>query len=235
MKTNVFDDRIFIFTPKGAVINLPRDSTPIDFAYAVHSQLGNHLSIAKINDKVCPLDSILHNGDRVEIITDKNRRPSVTWLSFVKTSRAKEVIRSEINREQREILIVKGRMMLSEYLEKHYGKGLDKDLSLLKVVDDRVLDMKGKEEILLQIGNLSRKPSVLVRSIADAMSPQLQKEFLPIQPKTHVSVETGIKKPEIDDTFGDLIIGGQPNIAHRFAECCKPPRGERVVGYVTRS
>lgn len=107
MKTNVFDDRIFIFTPKGAVINLPRDSTPIDFAYAVHSQLGNRLSIAKVNGKVCPLDSILHNGDRVEIITDKNRRPSVTWLSFVKTSRAKEVIRSEINREQREILIIK--------------------------------------------------------------------------------------------------------------------------------
>jgi GTP pyrophosphokinase len=200
MKTNVFDDRIFIFTPKGAVINLPRDSTPIDFAYAVHSQLGNRLSIAKINGKVCPLDSILHNGDRVEIVTDKNRRPSVTWLSFVKTSRAKEVIRSEINREQREILIIKGRMMLSEYLEKHYGKGLDKDLSLLKHVDDRTLDTKGKEEILLQIGNLSRKPSSLVRSIAESMSPQLQREFLPIQQKAE-PVETGFKKIEAEHSF----------------------------------
>ena len=122
MKTNVFDDRIFIFTPKGAVINLPRDSTPIDFAYAIHSELGNQLSIAKVNEKVAPLDSILHNGDRVEIIIDKNRSPSVTWLSFVKTSRAKEVIRSRINREQREMLIERGRFVLSSYLEKHFGK-----------------------------------------------------------------------------------------------------------------
>ncbi len=107
MKTNVFDDRIFVFTPKGAVINLPRESTPVDFAYAIHSELGNHLMIARVNGKVAPMDSILHNGDRIEIVTDKNRSPSVTWLSFVKTSRAKEVIRSYINGEQRETLIEK--------------------------------------------------------------------------------------------------------------------------------
>ncbi|MDD2745489.1 MAG: RelA/SpoT family protein [Candidatus Gracilibacteria bacterium] len=233
MKTNVFDDRIFVFTPKGEVINLPRDSTPIDFAYAVHSQLGNHLAIAKVNSKVCPLDAVLHNGDRVEIVTDKNRRPSVTWLSFVKTSRAKEVIRSEINREQREILIIKGRMMLSEYLEKHYGKGLDKDMSILKHVDDRVLDTKGKEEILLQVGNLSRKPSVLVRSIMDALSPQHQKEYFPVIKKLEL-VETESKPIVAEPSSEDLIIGGQKNIPHRFAECCKPQHGDRVVGYATR-
>lgn len=235
MKTNVFDDRIFLFTPKGAVINLPRDSTPIDFAYAVHSELGNRLSIAKVNGKVCPLDSVLHNGDRVEIVTDKHRRPSVTWLSFVKTSRAKEVIRAEINREQREILIIKGRAMLSEYLEKHYGKGLDKDMTLLKNVDGRVLDTKGKEEVLLQIGNLSRKPSSLVRSISDALPPQLQKELLPVAPRVvNTEHDTVTKKIEPEHNFGELIIGGQKHIPHRFAECCHPQPGERVVGYVTR-
>lgn len=97
--------------------------------------------------------------------------------------------------------------MLSEYLEKHYGKGLDKDMSLLKNVDDRILDTKGKEEILLQIGNLSRKPSVLVRSIADAMSPQLQKEFLPIPQKIQEFVVPDSKKIEVDDSYGELIIG----------------------------
>lgn len=107
MKTNVFDDRIFVFTPKGAVVNLPRGSTPVDFAYAIHSELGSQLAMAKVNGKMVPLDSVLHNGDRVEIVTDKSRRPSVTWLSFVKTTRAKEVIRSQINREQREMLIEK--------------------------------------------------------------------------------------------------------------------------------
>lgn len=73
MKNNVFDDRIFLFTPKGAVINLPKESTPVDFAYAIHSELGNQLAIAKVNGKVVPLDSALHNGDRVEIVTDKNK------------------------------------------------------------------------------------------------------------------------------------------------------------------
>lgn len=95
-----------------------------------------------MNGKGVPVDTILRNGDRVDIVTDKNKRPSVAWLSFVKTSRAKEVIRGEINREQREVLIVKGRSMLSTYLEKNYATTLDKDLSVLKRVDGRILDMK---------------------------------------------------------------------------------------------
>jgi GTP diphosphokinase / guanosine-3',5'-bis(diphosphate) 3'-diphosphatase len=233
MKTNVFDDRIFVFTPKGAVINLPKDSTPVDFAYAVHSDLWNKLTIAKVNGKVVPVDTVLRNGDRVDIVTDKNKRPSVAWLSFVKTSRAKEVIRSEINREQREVLIIKGRAMLSTYLEKHYGTTLDKELSVLKRVDGRVLDMKWKEEILLQIGNLSRKPSSLIRSISAALPPPIaDKKVMKLQEIPNEK-PSQVHQDGIDE-FGVIVIGGQKSIPHRMAACCSPKPWDRVVGYITK-
>ncbi|MDQ1343824.1 MAG: diphosphokinase / guanosine-3,5-bis(diphosphate) 3-diphosphatase, partial [Patescibacteria group bacterium] len=142
MKITLFDDRIFVFTPKGAVVNLPRGSTPIDFAYSIHSDLGNHLMFAKANGKVVTLDYELKNGDRVEIVTDKTRKPSVTWLSFVKTTRAKEVIKGYINREQREDILDKGRNILNSYLQKHFGKVLNKDMTILKNLDGRELDTK---------------------------------------------------------------------------------------------
>ena len=227
MKTNVFDDRIFVFTPKGAVINLPKGSTPVDFAYAIHSELGNQLSIAKVNERVVPLDYFLHNGDRIEIVTEKNKRPSVTWLSFVKTTRAKEVIRSQINKEQHDVLIEKGKSMLSSYLEKHFGKKLDKEMSILKNVDGRVLDTKGKEEILLQIGNLSRKPSSVVR-VLDINLPARTVFQAPI------SASVPKKKEEADHGFGEVIIGGQSRIPHRFGECCQAKPGDRIVGYVNK-
>jgi GTP diphosphokinase / guanosine-3',5'-bis(diphosphate) 3'-diphosphatase len=231
MKTNVFDDRIFVFTPKGAVINLPRDATPVDFAYAVHSDLGNRLVIAKVNDKIGPLDAVLHNGDRIEIVTDINKRPSVAWLSFVKTSKAKEVIRAEINKEQREVLIIKGRMILSEYLEKHYGKWLDKELSILKNVDGRILDTKAKEDILLQIGNLSRKASSLVKSLSGALPAPLIRITNAVSPHKKSTEDTEQKMLAEKE---EIIIGGQSHIPHKLALCCNPKPGQRVVGYVTR-
>ena len=107
MKMNVFNDQIFVFTPKGQVINLPRSSTPIDFAYSIHSDIGNTVAIAKVNGKVVPLDYQLHNGESVSIICDKNNKPKPIWLSFVATSKAKEYIRQFLNREEREIFIDK--------------------------------------------------------------------------------------------------------------------------------
>lgn len=151
MKIGVFDDRIFAFTPNGDIRILPKGSTPIDFAYSIHSDIGDHVVIAKVNDKVAPLDYELRNGDRVEVITDQNKNPSITWLSSVKTARAKEVIKSHINRLHREELIEKGKFILNAHLEKNYGKMLDKDLSMLKNLDGRILDTKAKEDVLVQL------------------------------------------------------------------------------------
>lgn len=101
MKIGVFDDRIFAFTPKGQIQVLPKGATPVDFAYSVHSELGDHITVARVNGKVVPLDYELRNGESVEIIIDKNKNPNITWLSFVKTTRAKECIKAYSNRANR--------------------------------------------------------------------------------------------------------------------------------------
>jgi len=113
-------------------VTLPRGSTPIDFAYSIHSDVGNQTSIAKVDGRVVPLDYELHSGESVSIVTDIHKRPSLTWLSFVKTARAREVIRQVINREQRDLIIERGRTIFQSYLEKNYGADLDKDLSILR-------------------------------------------------------------------------------------------------------
>jgi len=107
MKIGVFDDRIFAFTPKGQIQVLPRGSTPIDFAYSIHSDLGDHIIVARVNGRVVPLDYELHNGESVEVVIDKNKFPNITWLSFVKTTRARECIKAYSNRVNRSELIEK--------------------------------------------------------------------------------------------------------------------------------
>jgi GTP diphosphokinase / guanosine-3',5'-bis(diphosphate) 3'-diphosphatase len=107
MHMNVFSDQIFVFTPRGDIITLPKGSTPIDFAYAIHTRLGNELTIAKVNGQVVPLDYTLHNGESVHITTDIHKKPNPIWLSFVKTPKAREHIRQFINREERSYFIEK--------------------------------------------------------------------------------------------------------------------------------
>lgn len=169
MKMNVFEDQIFVFTPHGDIITLPAGSTPIDFAYSIHSNLGNTIAIAKVNGRVVPLDYKLHNGESVEIITDKNRQPKPIWLSFVSTAKAKEYIRQFINRRERDFFIEKGRTILNSYLIKNYVHHLDKELSILRNIDGHNLGMKEREDILVQLGNLSRKPTSILKVIHDEL------------------------------------------------------------------
>lgn len=235
MKITLFNDRIFVFTPKGAVINLSRGSTPIDFAYSIHSDLGNHLAFAKANGKVVTLDYELKNGDRVEIITDKSRKPSVTWLSFVKTTRAREVIKAYINREQRDDILEKGRAIINSYLQKHFGKVLDKDMSLLKVIDGRELDTRGKEDLLVQIGNLSRKPSSVIRAIREAHGIPYEKSTKSETPPSATKTVKVVSESEKTETeVSKILIGGEKGIPHRIANCCVPKPGDRIVGYSSR-
>jgi guanosine-3',5'-bis(diphosphate) 3'-pyrophosphohydrolase len=233
MNVNVFSDQIFVFTPKGDIITLPKWSSPIDFAYAVHSNIGNQLTIAKVNGQVVPLDYILHNGESVQIVTDPHKKPNPIWLSFVQTSKAKEHIRQFINREERSFFIEKGRMILNTYLEKYYGNGLDKELSILKNVDGNILDTKQKEDILVQIGNLSRKPGSLLKSIHDDIIRQQLWE------RTDEEKLQALKKPktkkkilndDIPQSEITAIIGRERGIPYRIAKCCHPtPIDPRIV------
>lgn len=232
MKIGLFDDRIFVFSPKWDVINLSKWSTPIDFAYSIHSDLGNHLAIAKVNWKIVPLDYELTNGDRVEIIIDKNRKPLITWLSFVKTTRAKEVIKSYLNKANRDELIEKWRYALNNYLHKNYWITLDKDLSVLKNLDWRILDTKEKEDVLVQIGNLSRKPATVVRSLMEHWNINLKKITEDKDKKEDLKEKNKVIPVVSSET---ISIWWEKNIPYKIANCCQPKPWDKIVWYLTRT
>ncbi len=232
MKVNVFSDQIFVFTPKGDIITLPKGATPVDFAYSIHSSLWNHLTIAKVNGHVVPLDYTFNNGESIQVITDLNRKPSPAWISSAKTSRARDYIRQFINRDSRDMLIEKGRMILNSYLEKNYGQWLDKEMSILKNIDGHILDTKQREDTLVQIGNLSRKPSSIMRAIHDDVIRELfgQKKE---EPKVVEPVKREKKKKEVEPTeTRTVIIGKERNVPYKFAQCCNPQEWDRIVGYI---
>lgn len=235
MNVNVFSDQIFVFTPKGDIITLPKWSTPIDFAYAVHSNIGNQLTIAKVNGQVVPLDYRLHNGESIQVITDPNKKPNPIWLSFVQTSKAKEHIRQFINREERAFFVEKWRLILNSYLERNYGNGLDKELSILRNIDGKILDTKQKEDVLVQLGNLSRKPGSILKAIHDDVIRQQlgidkaieEKEAKKKPKKKIVSIEK-----ETDSNI-TVIIGKERDIPYKLAQCCHPtPQDKRIIGVI---
>lgn len=132
LKIDLFKDRIFVLTPKWDTVNLPAWSTPIDFAYEIHTDLWNHITIAKVNNQVHPLDKELKNWDIVEIIVDKNKKPNPFYISFVKTAKAKNCIRSFLRNEDKDGHIERGKVILNNLLEKSGFEKLDKDLTVLK-------------------------------------------------------------------------------------------------------
>lgn len=231
MKMNVFSDQIFVFTPTWDVITLPRGSTPIDFAYAIHSEVGNHTSIAKIDGRVVPLDYELHSGESVNIVTDTNKKPSLSWLSFVKTARAKEVIRQVTNRDQRDMIIERWRTILGQYLERNYNAELDKDLTLLKNIGWHELDTKQREDILVQLGNLSRKPSSVMNELHSDILKKLNGGV-----RIDLSKPKKIRKKKVlwDDTANALypIIGWEVWLPYKLAKCCLPTEKDRIVASV---
>ena len=227
MKLNVFADQIFVFTPKGDIITLPKWATPIDFAYSIHSNIGNQLTMAKVNGQVVPLDYKLHSGESVQVITDINKKPKPIWLSFVQTPKAREYIRQFINREEREYFVEKWRTILATYLKKNYDYTLDKELSILKNIDGNVLDTKKKEDVLVQLGNLSRKPVSILKALHDEVihSELGMKKSDMVEPKSEKPKKTD-KVPTEELT---VIIGRERDIPYKFAQCCNPTASDRKI------
>lgn len=227
MKLNVFADQIFVFTPKWDIITLPKGATPVDFAYSIHSRLGNQLTMAKVNWQVVPLDYQLHSGESVQIITDINKKPKPIWLSFVKTPKAREYIRQFINREEREFFVEKWRTILATYLKKNYDYVLDKELSILKNIDGHNLDTKKKEDVLVQLGNLSRKPVSILKAIHDeVIHSELGMKKSEI---TEVKVEKAKKTEKKTQEEITVIIGKERDIPYKFAQCCNPTIADRKI------
>jgi len=218
---DLFTDQVFVFTPRGDVIDLPAGSTPVDFAYRIHSDVGNHCVGGKVNGRIVPLSYRFKNRDIVEIITRSNSQPSMDWLTFVKTSHARNKVRGYFRRLHFGDSVAKGRDMLEKELER---QGLDVGALMKGDAIEAVaksMKIQTDEDLFAAIGN-GHTPAA---SIAHKL-----RGGVPQAPEAIV-VETG--RPSGERALS-VSLDGLDNLKINRAKCCMPLPGEEVVGYVTR-
>lgn len=221
VKHDLFNDYIYVFSPKGDVYELPSGSVPLDFAYRVHTQVGHQTVGAKVNHRLVPLDTELQNGDIVEILTAKGRGPSRDWLNLCKTQQAKNRIRQWFRKEKRDENIVIGREMFDRECKK---VGLDpaqmlREPPLMEIA--KRFTCLTPEDLLAAIGEGTVR--------ADTVAAKLRDEYRKEEP-TQVEVRPGNKRT----TSEGIVVDGVEDAMVRLAACCKPLPGEPVIGYVTR-
>jgi len=218
VKTDIFMDQVFVFTPKGEIKDLPRGSTPLDFAYRVHTEVGHRCIGAKVNGKLVPLNYQLSNGDVVDIMSSKgDKAPSRDWLNphlgYTKTSHAKEKIRQWFKRQERAENIERGRELLEKEM-RHLGIRTTEREELAKLFEYDSLD-----DFLAAIGSGDISPHrIAVKLSAEQEPPPAKAEAAPPQPPESAIRVRGV---------GDLV--------HHLAQCCRPVPGDKIIGYVTRS
>jgi guanosine-3',5'-bis(diphosphate) 3'-pyrophosphohydrolase len=227
VKVDLFQDEVYVFTPNGDVRVFPRGATPIDFAYAIHSDLGDHCVGARVNGAIVPLRQNLRSGDVVEILTDPNRHPTKDWLEWVLTAKAKSKIRFFLRAEERERSLRLGKELLDRTLHKHglsYNKAI-KSGSIQKAVDDAKL--QSVEELLIQVG-YGRYD---INKVLDSLVPPDQRDKPPAQLRESI-VERVTRKVTGRDA-GGILVSGDSNVLVRFAKCCSPVPGDEIVGFIT--
>jgi len=229
LKIDLFKDRIFVLTPKWDNINLPAWSTPIDFAYEIHTDLWNHIVLAKINGQPSPLDKELKNWDVVEVIIDKNKKPNPFYISFVKTTKAKNCIRSFLRNEDRGLHIERWKEILNNLLEKSWFEKLDKDLTLLKTIDDRNYSLEDRIDLLEQIWNFSTNPTAIIKKIFKTKKIQY-KEKTKSETKEDSTTLKQIENKEILQK--NIIIGWEKNIPYKIWVCCQDKLTDKIVAYI---
>ncbi len=233
-KLNLYHDEIYVFTPKGDMKTMPAGATPIDFAYAIHSEVGNGCIGAKVNGKIVRLNAQLKSGDRVEIITSKNQKPKSDWLKIVVTQRAKLKIRSAIN-EDRRLQIEKGRGIWeklltgtkklfsdSEIIQQVKKDGLKTPADFFSALASQQIN---GEEVIERVTS-SKKEGHAAKSFSDEA--REVEEYLQMARQEQEQQLQGmpVKKDEV-------IIAGMSNIAYSYAKCCQPVPGDDVLGFVS--
>ena len=237
LKVDMFSDEVFVFTPNGDVQNLPAGATPIDFAYAIHSAVGNHMIGAKINGRIVTLDSSLKNGDIVEIITSKSAKgPSRDWLKIAKSSEARSKIRQWFKKEKKDENIVAGRAAFEAEL-KHCG------IAMKEVMDPELLTNVLRrtsygtlEELYAAIGYggftaqkaVSRIQGELGRIAAKHHQEEKAAELMEEKPETPKPVQRKVRSEQ------GIIVEGLDNCLVKFSKCCTPVPGDEIVGFITR-
>ncbi len=220
MKSDVFEDRVYVFTPRGDIIDLPRGSTPIDFAYHVHTEIGNRCRGAKVNGKLVSLDYHLQTGDQLEILTSKHGGPSRDWLNMnlglVKTQRARSKIRQWFKKQDREQNLNQGKDILDKELHR---LGLEEiNMEVLA----RSLDLKNEEEMFIALGCGDLSIRKIINKIND-----VDKELEDPLFQVHAP------QAEREDLDAVNVLGLKGMLTH-FARCCNPAPGDAISGYITR-
>lgn len=232
VKMDIFNDEVFVFTPKGDVIDLPAGSIPIDFAYRIHTDIGNRCVGARINGKMVPLETKLTNGDIVEVITTKQGNgPSRDWLNIVGSSESKNKIRQWFKKEKREENIIKGREII-ERESKKLGcdwRELTKGDRLVDV--GKKFNIQNEDDLMAALGY----GGVTVASIMTKLIEACKKETRGIQ-QPDVNKLLAKLKPHITKSKADqgILVEGEAGLMVRIAKCCNPVPGDDIVGYITR-
>ena len=233
-KIDLFTDEIFLFTPKGVVIDLPNGATPIDFAYRIHTDIGNKCVGAKVNGKIVPLDYKLKTGEIVEVLTSNNAKgPNMDWLNIAKSNQAKSKIRSWFKKAKKEETISKGKELFEKELKKqgvHFAD-IAKGETYEKFVKRN--NINGMDDLYALIGLGAISASSFIWKLKDENQSKDEKV---IEENTNKIIEDNISKAQrnkIDQTVG-ITVKGVDNLMIRFAKCCNPVPGDDIMGYITK-
>ncbi|WP_218110294.1 RelA/SpoT family protein [Oligoflexus tunisiensis] len=231
LKVDLFDEEIFVFTPKGDVLSLPQNATALDFAFAVHSDVGTKCIGVKVNGQMSPIKKRLKSGDIVEVLTSPHQRPSKDWLTFIVTSKARNKIRSFLRSEQREKSRKLGRDLLVQELEKRRMTldELEKSGDAQKLV--KAARESNLEDVLIAIGYGRLNPKEILTKALPAPEP---KETIQEQ-----ITRQGLDQPAKPDkpvktSHGSILVSGYDDVLVSLGKCCSPLPGEPIIGFITR-
>ena len=229
LKTELFEDEVYVFTPKGKILVLPNGATPIDFAYAIHAEIGNHMTGCKINSKMMPIVTKLKNGDIVEIVTsDKSKGPSRDWLKFIKSSTAKTRIQQWFKKNEREANIAKGKDALEREV-KRIGMSYQ-ELFKPEFVDVAVNRYKfnSLDDMYASVGFGTITAGKIVSRVLE--------EYRKVNKEENIEekIEELKKTKEDKPSSSGIIVKGIDNCLVRLSKCCNPVPGDEIVGYITK-
>ena len=230
LKTELFEDEVYVFTPKGKILVLPRDATPIDFAYSIHEEIGNHMVGCKINSKMMPLITKLQSGDIVEIMTsDSQKGPSRDWLKFIKTTKAKSKIQSWFKKEQRSENIEKGKDLIEKEIKRI---GISHDELFKQDYINAALDrykFKNLEDMYASVGFGAISQVKIISRMLEEYRKSHKEEN--IEQKIE---ELTSKRKTVKPSSTGVVVKGIDNCLVKLSKCCNPVPGDNIIGYITK-
>jgi GTP pyrophosphokinase len=216
---DLYPDKIFVLTPHEKVVELPKGANPIDFAYMVHTEVGNKMVNAKVNGRIVPIDYELQNGEVVEIVTRSNAKPNRYWVSLAKTASARSKIKNWFNKEDKEVNVAAGREMVNKELQNLNKGTLDEKLTLFKNYAGKSRTLAEREQLLENVGLGNVSPFHLVKTVFPDDTAQEKKKGEIIIPAEYT---------------GEVLVTGEEDLPVVLSACCKPRPPHTILGYVTK-